>query len=139
MSFFDPSPEEDEPFGCPDSGLPPTVAPAPLNNLADVERVAAKAEHLFPLMDFGIKVKQVAAYVPMANMDYALDQTHRQEVPKWTYVCGILENIATTGPPKPKANGKKETAPEKPIKYHKAPEKLTYRFVPPPPQGRRIS
>lgn len=92
--------DDEEPFAEPGTPLPvPTPSPV-ANDPAEVEQVAAKAERLFPQMDFGIKVKQLAGDVPMAHMDYALEQARAADCPQWKYIYAILKRVEKEGLPK---------------------------------------
>lgn len=116
----------DEPFvppASPDSAVPP---PPVANDPAEVDRVAARAERLFPGLDWGPKVRQVSGDVPTAHLDYALDAAYSADKRSWPYVLGVLRRVAVEGlpdpgtsPPRPAPGRKPEPRPSylDPIPY----------------------
>lgn len=85
-------------------------APAPQVDPAELAAVQAKAERLFPLKDFGPKIRATAGDFPLAWIGEALTAMHDGDHADWRYLVGILRRFAKQGGPdsaraSPKANG----------------------------------
>jgi hypothetical protein len=91
---------DDEPFVSPASSRAPDPPPAVANDSAEVARVAAKAERLFPMLWFGTKVGALAGDYPMAWVERALEDAHAAGVGDWRYVLGIVRRLAREGGPR---------------------------------------
>lgn len=82
--------------------IPIEDAPKPLLpqvDPAELARVQAKADHLFPTMDFGFKVHGTAASFPLAWIDRALDDMHAKGKAYWPFLLGILRRYDAEGGP----------------------------------------
>lgn len=89
---------DDEPFAAPGTLAPEPEKPPVENDPDEIRRVAAKAERLFPGRDFGILVHQHSGDVMMADMEYALDETHKARKTQWSYLAGILRRMKNEKP-----------------------------------------
>jgi hypothetical protein len=102
VAVFDPR-DDEEPFVPPAPTIQALgIAPRPAvaNDPAEVARVEAKAERLFPMLWFGAKVQGLAGDYPMAWVELALEETHAAGVRDWRYALGILRRLAREGGPK---------------------------------------
>jgi hypothetical protein len=91
---------EEEPFVSPAPCLAPEPPPAVANDPAEVARVEAKAERLFPMHWFGTKVRALAGDYPMPWVEHALEDAHAAGVGDWRYVLGIVRRLAREGGPR---------------------------------------
>jgi hypothetical protein len=108
------------------------------NDPAEVARVAAKAERLFPTLWFGTKVGALAGDYPMAWVERALEDAHAAGVGDWRYVLGIVRRLAREGGPRvaPAAPTRRATADPELTIHRVSPERAaaieaTYRPQPP--------
>lgn len=128
-----PIPDDDEPFAAP--GVPLAAPPRPpvQNDPAEVRRVAAKAERLFPGLDFGPKVDEVSGDVPMARLDRALEIAHGKGNRRWDYILGIVRRLgseAAKGDATIPLHAYPAPAPPKPRELHKARAKHKFIGIP---------
>jgi hypothetical protein len=107
VAVFDPG-DDEEPF-VPPAPTALALAPAPrpavvsdpvIGRDAEVARVEAKAERLFPMLWFGAKVRALADDYPMAWIELALEEAHAAGVRDWRYALGILRRLVREGGPK---------------------------------------
>jgi hypothetical protein len=90
------------------------------NRPEDIDRVAAQADKLFPVLDYGIKVRQLEASLRMDWLEAALLRTHEQGKTDWRYAMGVYRGIAADGgiKVKPKGAGNGRASPERPVVAH---------------------
>lgn len=77
---------------------------------AELTRVGQRAEKLFPMLDFGMKIRGIAgdgpSEFPLSWIDAALTEMHSGDVRNWRYLVGILKRYAADGGPKPSAQSR---------------------------------
>jgi hypothetical protein len=124
-----------EPFAAPAPETPPAVpAPPPSGwRPEDFARLDAEAERLFPLLEFGTKVRRSAHLYPPAYFEAALKEAARTgKRIRFPYVLAICQRFEEDGgPPPPERSGVgvRPQGPSTPI-----PD-----YVTPPPNGYRKS
>lgn len=70
-------------------GEPVSRPPRIQNDPADIDRVSATAEQLFPSLDYGIKVRQLAAVYDVNVLEAAFVDAHHSRKSEWHYINGI--------------------------------------------------
>lgn len=96
-------------------GEPIPIESLPLQAIPEVDsaelaRVGERAERLFPMMDFGVKIRGIAGDFSLATIDAALSELHASNVKTWKYLIGIAKRIESQGGPQ-KANGSPNSSP----------------------------
>ncbi len=104
---------------------------APQVDEAELTRVGQRAEKLFPMLDFGIKIRGIAgdgpSEYPLAWIDAALTELHAGSVHTWRYLLGILRRMTDAGGPKSQARANSTIpTPAEPVE---TPEQKAARFA----------
>ena len=76
----------------------------PSLDLAELVRVQAKAEHLFPGLGYDYQVSSTAVDWPLAWVDAALSDLAASGKKEWHYLRGILKRYHRDGGPNPSVN-----------------------------------